>query len=107
MKVNGEGIYGTIPNNVYESGNWRFTKNKSGKHIYAFYLPGEIESGIPTQIAIPGVKPLANSKIYVLGYNKPLKWKSVNTDITISLPDEIKQRLKDAPALTFKIQTSN
>ena len=106
MKVNGEGIYGTVTNDIYESGNWRFTKRRKDKSVYAFYLPAENEINISKQILLPQLKPLIKSKIYLLGYDKPIKWQAAQDGINITIPGEISEKLKSQPALAFKVQTA-
>jgi alpha-L-fucosidase len=106
MRINGEGIYGTVTNDVYESGDWRFTRSKDGKIVYAFYLLSEANENALTRLVLPAIHPAVKSKIYLLGYNKSLKWKTGQDGINILIPKELTKKLKDQPALTFKIQTS-
>ena len=106
MQVNGEGIYGTVPNDIYESGNWRFTKSRKSKSVYAFYLPAEDETSISTQIMVPELAPPAKSEIYLLGFDRPLKWQPIPKGIHINIPQQVVNKLKNQPAWTFEIQPS-
>ena len=59
-----------------------------------------------SRFTIKNVQPGAGSKIYMLGYRNPLKWKTVSDGITINLPDEL-QNEGERPckqAFTFKIE---
>jgi len=106
MQVNGKGIYGTVPNDIYESGNWRFTRSRKSKSVYAFYLPAEDETSISTQIMVPELVPPAKSEIYLLGFDRPLKWQPVPKGIHITIPQQVINKLKNQPAWTFEIQPS-
>jgi alpha-L-fucosidase len=101
MRINGEGIYGSVPNDLYESGDWRFTKNRKTQALYAFYLPKN-DGQLAAALTIPEIKAKAKSKIYLLGYKQPIKWKQTNNGIELSLPQAI-TKLKAQPAYTFKL----
>ncbi len=104
MKVNGEGIYGTVPNSMYENGNWHYTRAKNGNSLYAFYLPAEKETSLAEKIEIAAVTPAVGSKVYLLGYAKALNWKQVNNKLEVMVPKQAITQLKNQPAYTFKIQ---
>jgi alpha-L-fucosidase len=100
LKVNGDGIYATRPYAVREEGNIRYTRSKDNKTVYAISLewPGK-------QLALKSVEPAQGSKIYLLGYDKPLKWTYNNGVTTITLPADL-QKEANRPcnyAYTFKI----
>ncbi|MDR0815441.1 MAG: alpha-L-fucosidase, partial [Bacteroidales bacterium] len=101
LKVNGEGIYSTRAYAVSKENNVHFTRSKDNKTVYAISLdwPGK-------QLELKSVEPVAGSKIYLLGYDKPLNWSSKNGVTTITLPTNL-QKAANRPcdyAYTFKIQ---
>lgn len=104
MKVNGEGIYGTTPNDVYESGKWRFTKSKKTGDVYGFYLTPASDNVLPQSLLLPALKADAKSKIFLLGYDKPLRFKSTNEGILLTIPQQAINKLQDSPAWTFRLQ---
>lgn len=100
LKVNGEGIYYTRPYTVHSENNTCFTRSKDNKTVYAISLewPGE-------QLELQSVTPDKNSKIYLLGYDRPLEWSVSNGKTTVSIPGEL-QAEENRPcqyAYTFKI----
>jgi alpha-L-fucosidase len=102
LKVNGEGIYNTRSYTVNEEGDVRYTRSKDNKNVYAISLtwPGK-------QLALNAVQPALNSKVYLLGYDKPLKWTYKNGTTIVTLPPDL-QKETDRPcdyAYTFKIET--
>jgi alpha-L-fucosidase len=88
LKVNGEAIYDTRPR---EGDLWkedetiRYTRTKDKQVIYA------ISRGWPGQLLqLKTVEPKQGSKIYMLGWAKPLEWKyNQATGLDISLPTEL------------------
>jgi alpha-L-fucosidase len=100
LKVNGEGIYSTRAYSVLAENDVRFTRSKDNKTVYAISLewPGK-------QLELKSIEPAQGSKIYLLGYDKPLNWRSKNGVTTISLPSNL-QKEANRPcnyAYTFKI----
>ena len=101
LKVNGEGIYKTRAYSTNSEGSVRYTRSKDNQTVYAISLewPGN-------QMKLTSVKPAEKSKIYMLGYEEPLKWKYQNGITTISLPAKL-QKTSNRPcdyAYTFRIQ---
>ena len=103
MKINGEAIYGTVPDSPYQSGPWRFTRSRKENHEYAFYLGGNSDSSLAARVSIPHA-PLKNSSIYLLGFPRPLSWKNDKEGIVISVPEKAILQTKGQPAWTFRIQ---
>jgi alpha-L-fucosidase len=100
LKVNGEGIYSTRAYSVIAEDNVRYTRSKDNKTVFAISLewPGK-------QLQLKSVEPVKGSKIYLLGYDEPLKWSYQNGTTTISLPSKL-QKEANRPcsyAYTFKI----
>ena len=87
MKVNAEGIYNSKPKAPYSTGNTYFTQSKDEKTVYAFVLPET--SKLENQITIGSILLQPTSKIMMLGTKQWLKWKLVNGDILIDIPEKI------------------
>jgi alpha-L-fucosidase len=87
MKINGESIYGTKTIAPYHETKIVFTQ-KTGI-IYATYLPDKDETVIPATIIIHSFQPKANSKVYLLGYNKPLSWSNIGKGFVINIPKSV------------------
>lgn len=102
MRVNGEGIYGSVPNELYESGDWRFTKNRKTQVAYAFYLPKD-DQPLTGKLLIPEIEAKPKSKIYLLGYKQPIKWQKVDGGIQLTIPKAALEQMKDQPASAFKL----
>ena len=101
LKVNGEGIYSTRSYATTSEGKVHYTRSKDNNTVYAISLewPGK-------QLALKSVEPAKGSKIYMLGYDKPLSWSHKNGVTTISLPAAL-QKAANRPcdfAYTFRIQ---
>jgi alpha-L-fucosidase len=84
LQVNGEGIYATRTHTVAAEGAVRYTRSKDSTTVYAITLewPG-------TQLALTSVAPAPGSDVYLLGYDRPLKWSYDNGVTTIILPDAL------------------
>ncbi|MDR1813610.1 MAG: alpha-L-fucosidase [Tannerella sp.] len=100
LKINGEGIYGTRKYSTIKEENIRYTRTKDNRTVFAHTLgwPGK-------QLQLKAVKPAEGSKVYLLGYKKPLQWSHRDGVTTITLPDEL-QTPKKRPceyAYSFKI----
>jgi alpha-L-fucosidase len=104
LKVNGEAIYATRPregNLWMENDSIRYTRSKDKQTIYAISLiwPGK-------QLSLKKVEPKKHSKIYMLGWDKPLKWKYSNSEgLIISVPAKLQDERKRPckTAWSFKI----
>ena len=86
LHVCGEGIYATRPR---EAANWRegeairFTRTKDNRKVYCFALdwPGK-------SLVLKSVRPQPGSKISMLGYPEPMKWKlDPSAGLTIEIPE--------------------
>ena len=101
LKVNGEGIYYTRAYTIAAEGSVRYTRSKDNQTVYAISTewPGN-------QLKLKSVKPANKSKVFMLGYNEPLKWSYKNGITTITLPAKL-QKASNRPcdyAYTFRIQ---
>jgi alpha-L-fucosidase len=88
LKVNGEGIYATRPRegDLWKEGNnLRFTASKNHQTIYAFSMvwPG-------ASLKIKSLQPKAGSKVFLMGYKRPLMWSHTpETGTVIQIPAEL------------------
>lgn len=84
LKINGEGIYNTRPYSTTSENNIRYTRSKDSKKIYAISLdwPGN-------ELILNSVKPLPESEIYMLGYDKPLKWNYQDGVTKVLIPQNL------------------
>ena len=108
LKVNGEAIYSTRPR---EADRWkegetiRYTRTKDRKTVYAI-----IRAWPGNHLRLKSVEPVPGTKIYMLGYQKPLNWVyNKTTGLDISLPAEL-QVIAKRPcklAWSFRISSSN
>ena len=78
MKVNGDAIYGTTFIKPYKEGKFVFTKKNNA--VYAIYLADETETQMPETVTINSFKRTASTKIYLLGYDKPLAFKRTDAN---------------------------
>jgi alpha-L-fucosidase len=90
MNVNSEAIYGTHPVAPYKETKKMFTQKEN--RIYAIYLADENETRLPSEIRIESFQAAKGSKIYLLGYNKPLSWVKSGGGFTVKIPQSIQQR---------------
>ncbi|HBC31674.1 MAG TPA: hypothetical protein DC024_10590 [Clostridiales bacterium] len=103
LKVNGEAIYGTRPCKITKEGSVFYTRNKDNTTTYAL-----IDGWPGKSLFVDHIQPDRQSKIFLLGYNKPLTWKKNKTGILIELPMEL-QSEENRPckqAYAFKITGS-
>jgi alpha-L-fucosidase len=105
LKVNGEGIYATRARegDLWKEGeNVRYTRTKDNKTIYAHCLnwPGE-------KLVLKTVKPKVDSRIFLLGNEKSLKWENSDADgLIINLSNDLLNNIPESErfAYTFKIE---
>ena len=98
LAVNGDAIYDTRPwitanGKTTDGKDVRFTKK--GDALFAVVID-TIRGG---EISLESLEPAADTKVYLLGHDKPLAWRKEQGRITITLPDQ----LPASPAHAFKI----
>jgi alpha-L-fucosidase len=89
MSVNQDGIYGTRPIAPYKEGNIAFTSKQN--FVYAYYLAAKEETKLPAEIRIKSLHPMAGTKVYMLGYKKPLDWSLKNNEVVIQVPADLQK----------------
>ncbi len=100
MKINGEAIYGTKPIEPYHETKTVFTQ-KDGV-VYAIYLPDVGETQMSARISIGSMKPVEGSKVFLLGWHKPLHWETNGTGFMIDIPEELQANPVCQDAWIFK-----
>lgn len=85
LETNSQAIYGTRSITPYKEGDHiKFTRSKNGKVTYAIFNKQE-----NNEIVISSLEPKAGSKIYLLGFDKPLVWTKKDNATTIKLPAQL------------------
>ncbi len=101
ISVNGEAIYGSKTYPPYKENNICFTQQANGT-IYAIYLAGDEEKELPSEVSLESMAVNKKTKVYVLGHDESLKWKSKKGRVHISLDQNLRQKLAGSEAWTFK-----
>ncbi|MEP7237997.1 MAG: alpha-L-fucosidase [Ferruginibacter sp.] len=102
MKVNGEAIYGTTFIKPYKEGKMVFTKK--GDAVYVIYLADENELQMPEIIPVNSFLQRSPTKVYLLGYNKPMTIAVNNAGgFNINVPEKIRNNPPSKNAWVFKI----
>jgi alpha-L-fucosidase len=106
LKINGQGIYETRPRKgtLYKEGEEiRYTQSKDHKVVYAFSLswPGQ-------ELNLRTVRPRENSKISMLGQDKPLNWR-IDSDrgLVIELPGQLYEHARGPSRLAYCFRIEN
>lgn len=101
LKKNGEAIYETRPWIKSQEGKKEifFTRSKDEKfvHVILFGIPeGDVE--------VTGLKAVPRSKVTVLGANDEAGWTQDGDKLAITIPDDIRQKVKDEVAISLKVE---
>lgn len=102
MKINSEAIYGTKPIAPFYETKIVFTQKENS--IYATYLPDEGETQMPGKILISSMQPVKGSKVFLLGYDKPLKWENNGLGFIAEIPTSIQNKPICLNAWVLKFQ---
>jgi len=100
MKTNGKAIYGTTITKEYHNGNTWFTTTKDKKTINAIYCFKKDEE-IAKSIEWTGNAPKKGSRMVLLNTGKPVKWELKGENITVHLPESLKNNTAVYGALAF------
>ena len=98
LEINGEAIYETIPNRIFNSDSITFTLVKDRKTLYAF-----IDRFPKNNLVIKNVNAVGKNRIVCFGSNKSLRWKNKNEDLVISVPRSFRKSLRYSPVYVLKI----
>jgi alpha-L-fucosidase len=84
LAVNGKAIYNTRSREVWKEENIRFTRTKDHTQVFAL-----LEEWPGSELILASVTPKAGSRVYLLGYDKPLTWTTTGNGVKIFIPDEL------------------
>lgn len=102
MKVNSESIYGTKPIKPYQETKIVFTQKD--RYTYVTYMPDEDELTLPSMISVQSMQPVKGSKVYLLGYDKPVAWENNGTGFVIKIPKNIQNKPPCKHAWVFRFE---
>lgn len=104
IKINGQGIYGSEPVAPYSIGNIYFTKSKTKKTLYAFWLSDKDNVNLPARVSFPvdDIKQL--KKVSLLGSAQKLKWRYQNGQLNIQIPDALQKSISLKYSDTFVLE---
>ena len=104
IKINGEGIYGSISVAPYASGNQFFTKNKNQNILYSFWLAEKDELQLPAEISFPVSVTQVVKKVSLLGIQQPLNFTMKDGVVKIKIPADVQQNRSLNYAAAFKLE---
>jgi len=97
LKVNGEGIYGTRPWREQADGEFvRYTAKDNAVYAISFKWPGR-------ELVLAAPKPSREGTVTLLGYSKPLSWRSVNGRLHLEVPPVSADEAPSRHAYVFKL----
>jgi alpha-L-fucosidase len=106
MKINNRAIYGTRSIKPYKEGQVCLTQKNDGT-VYAIYLAGENETGLPSKIWLSSVQPEKNAKVILLGTGKELNWEKAGNGFIIDIPEKLRKNPPCKYAWAFEISSIN
>jgi len=104
MKVNSECIYNTRAHKPYKTGKIYFTEHKSGKYLYAVYMPDEDETTLPEIIMIYGLNLPQKINISLLGSEESITCERTGKGLQINVSETIISNNRGKYAWVFKIK---
>lgn len=87
IKINGESIYSTRTNGIFNDGpRVRYTQSKDGliKYVFLFDFPDD-------SVVLKNLTVSKSTKVSMLGTNQILKWKQSQDQMVIEVPASLKQ----------------
>ncbi|MBR9919535.1 MAG: alpha-L-fucosidase [Bacteroidetes bacterium] len=104
MAINSEGIYKSNTLAPYKEDNICMTQQANGD-AYFFYLADENETEMPASISVKSHQPKKDSKVYLLGYEKALKWRTTESGFTVDIPRKFRENPPCAFVWTLKVSS--
>lgn len=102
IKINGQGIYGSVAVAPYSEGNIYYSKSRNSNILYAFLLADKDQVTLPATVTVTTTEGKAR-KITLLGYSQSLKWKTEGSRLIVTIPEKLRTPgLKYAA--TFRIE---
>lgn len=105
MKINGEGIHGSIPVAPYSEKNIYFTKAKNKPSLYAYFISDSNEVKLPAEVSFPVQDVKKIRTVSLLGTKDKLKWTFSNGQLIIKVPQKLQQKSGLKYIAAFKINT--
>jgi alpha-L-fucosidase len=105
MKINGEGIHGSVPVAPYSDKNIYFTKAKNQPSVYAYFLSDSDTVKLPAEVTFPVQDVKKIKTVSLLGTKAKLKWTFSNGQLIIKVPKDIQEKSGLKYIATFKINT--
>ena len=100
LRINGKGIYATRARDgeLWKEGdNIRFTRSKDQRTVYAFAYAWPED-----KLVLTSVKPRVDGKIYLMGFERPLKWTYDSSHgLVIETPAEVRSKLPEGSHLGY------
>ncbi|WP_232623033.1 alpha-L-fucosidase [Pareuzebyella sediminis] len=103
MKINDAAIYGTEAMAPYKYENICITSKPDGS-VYLVYLVQEGQKELPSEIYFEGYVPERNVKASLLGRRTNIKWKKDGDGIRIEIPENLRPKLLQTEAFTFRLK---
>jgi alpha-L-fucosidase len=91
VKINAVGIYGSEPVAPYSAGNIYFTRSKTSKTLYAFWLSENDNVNLPSMVSFPVNNIKQVKKVNLLGSAQKLKWDYKNGQLNIQIPGALQK----------------
>ena len=101
MDTNGEAIYGTRAVDHYRDGDVHFTGKGDTRYAIALQIEGEALEQISWTVNVP-----VGKEIRLLGYEKSLPVRKDGNEISVILPKDLPEALRQSPALVLKFTVS-
>ncbi|MBD0822804.1 alpha-L-fucosidase [Aestuariibaculum marinum] len=106
MDVNSTAIYATKPIAPFKENNICMTQNEKG-NVFLFYMAGEEEDKIPSEVVVKSITPKKGTKITMLGSRTRLKWEKQAEGFKVIIPEKLRNSLPSKYAWTLKIDAVN
>ncbi len=103
IKINGEGIYGSVAVAPYSEKKVYYTKSKSGNTIYAFMLSNSDRVALPPLITMHIKGAGRIKKVSLLGNNKNLYFTNAEGVIQVKIPEYLQKNNNLLEAAVFKV----
>ena len=98
LEINGEAIYGTITNRVFQTEDIKFTLTKDKKTLFAF-----VEKFPAKELVIKGVNATGEKPIQCFGSDETLEWENKDSDLIVKVNHSFINELQSFPLYVLKI----
>ncbi|MEH6308412.1 alpha-L-fucosidase [Olivibacter sp. CPCC 100613] len=101
---NGEGIYASHRIAPYSIGDVFFTQNKEENTVYAFILHEDGKKRLPSSLELPLKEGAKLQNVSLVGSSLKLRWKTIDKNIHIEIPEKGRDLSPDNYASMIKIE---